>query len=197
MELPTINYELALEKDKIIGLLSKNFRNKDKYYKLACKLSRLDLFRFNYYLSKFSEDKEIHKKLCRLLIKDFYTCLRDREINVLCEKGMCSLDLAPCFDFERAFNEESFENNYCNPLFKDILKRKHKSITLDTLSAMLEYDDYLREQLDKMLEFDMVRALDNIRDKHKINIPPEVELYYLQFNECRKELLSRKLKKVG
>lgn len=198
MELPTISYDLVADKtnNKVVGLLSKNFRRKDKRYKPSYKLNIFDNIYFNGCLFSMISHSKLHKTLCRLIVKDFYTCLKDRDINVICEKKLFGLNLGVSYDYEISFDKEDFDAPYYSPLFKNIFDYNYPiPITIDTICAMLEYNKYLGEQLDKMLEFDMVRALDNIRDAYKIFIPSEIEEYYLEFNKERKEHLKDKISK--
>lgn len=199
MELPTIVYELALEDEKVVGLLSKNFRRCDKEYKMTYDLGTIDALRLNYALSIFSRNKELHEMLIRLIIKDYFVCMRDRNVNTLCEKSSFHVSVAPLFDYEKSFSRDYFCDVYYNPLFT---KNKRgmstvQGIDMDILSMLMKYDKYFQDQFDKMMEFDMVRCLDNLRDYYKINIPEEVGSYYVEFNNNRKEELIESLKKVG
>ena len=72
-----------------------------------------------------------------------------------------------------------------------------RKIDMRFIRRLFKNDPYFREQLEKMLDFDMLRALDNIRDDKKINLPEEVVQYYLYFNNLRKETMIKSLKKVG
>ena len=72
-----------------------------------------------------------------------------------------------------------------------------RKIDMRFIRKLFKNDTYFREQLEKMLDFDMLRALDNIRDDKKINLPEEVVQYYLNFNNLRKETMIKSLKKVG
>ena len=137
--------------------------------------------------------------LVRIIAKDYYICMRDRKINTLCEKSFGHIGVAPLYDYERSFNLDYFCDVYYNPLFS-----KYKGglfmmqeINLDLIKTLWEYDTYFYEQMNKMIAFDMARALDNIRERYKINIPNETKEYYLEFNNIRKEELSKALKKVG
>lgn len=199
MELPTITYELALENQKIVGLLSKNFRRKDKKYIRACDLGFLDIFRLNYALSINSKDRELHETLIRIVVKDYFVCMRDRLINTLCEKKFNHIGVAPSYDYELSFDEAIFCDIYTNPLFQKYKKGSSipRAIDLDIINSLMQNDDYFQEQFAKILEFDMVRCLDNLRDYYKINIPEEVAKYYVEFTNNRKEKLTKSLKKVG
>ncbi len=50
MSLPTVTYDLALDDDKIVGLLSKNFLRSDGNYKQASEINFLNILHYQIYL---------------------------------------------------------------------------------------------------------------------------------------------------
>lgn len=199
MSLPTVTYDLALDDDKIVGLLSKNFLRSDGNYKQASEINFLNMLKLNFTLSNLSFNKELHEILMRIIAKDYFVCMRDRGVNTLCEESFFDVSIAPLYDYEKSFSISSFLDYYYNPLFSSYSDgvRGMRKIDMRFIRRLFKNDPYFREQLEKMLDFDMLRALDNIRDDKKINLPEEVVQYYLYFNNLRKETMIKSLKKVG
>lgn len=199
MGLSTINYELALDDNKIVGLLSNNFCRKDKKYQRADSLNILYLCYLKYALSRYCHNKSLHEKLCKIIIKDYYSCMRDRKCNTLCETTFFNIDVAPLYDYERSFSLDFFSDEYYNPLFRliNLWGGYMQMINNDVIRDLLKKDEYFYSQMLKMMDFDMIRALDNIREKYKINIPDEIMTYYRTYDIDRKEELKQIIKKVG
>lgn len=215
MGVPTIEYSLVLDLDKIVGLLSKNFREKGKKYVLANELPLKKLSIFKNTLEQKKID-DLRMLLDKILIKDFYSCLTDRNRNTLClVPRLGSVSLAPSFDYEYSFiNERDALNQmpnqeaknefdiYYSPIFvekSDIFcsSRDFYPITYDTIKGMMEYDEYLVSQFEKIMEFDILKALNEIQDTHGIKINQNLVDYYCNFDKTRKDQLENKIRKIS
>lgn len=208
MELPTVEYELVLDFNKIVGLLSKNFRNRQKKYYASYEVKRRDLSLFSTAIESHKIN-ELRKILDRLIMKDFYSCLTDRGNNTLISMNFLKkVSLEESFDYELSFvdERESTELNlgsekpkydtYYNPLFvsKDPDSR-YEGITYDTLREMLEYDEYLNEVFECIMDFDIKKALLDLEDAHNFKIADEMKEYYFDFDKLRKDELRIALKR--
>lgn len=118
------------------------------------------------------------------------------------------VSLEESFDYELSFidERESVELNlnsekpkydtYYNPLFvsKDSNSR-YEEITYDTLRGMLEYDEYLNEVFERIMDFDIKKALLDLEDVHNFKIADEMKEYYFDFDKLRKDELRIALKR--
>ncbi len=209
MNLPTVEYILALDYDKVVGLLSKNFRRREKRYLKADEVNRKTLKPFSVALNKHEID-DFRKTLDRLIMKDFYSCLMDRGRNTLISVSkLKGVSLEESFDYELSFvdEREKLESNislfsnakydtYYSPLFRSKkLNAFYEEITYDTLREMLEYDDYLNGVFEYIMNFNMKKALLDVEDAHNLKIDREMKDYYINFDRARKQELRSALNK--
>lgn len=209
MSVPTVEYTLALDFGKIVGLLSKNFRKlKKRYYLATCVNSK--------YLKKFSNSlnepivDELRKSLDRLIMKDFYSCMTDRVRNTLVSMTrLKNVSLETSFDYEMSFIDEidslypRFEKNeahefdrYFNPLFyNDDEDKSYGEINYDTLKGMMEYDEYLIYLFERIMDFDIAKAIKCIEEENGMVVADDLKNYYINFDKIRKDELSRNLRK--
>lgn len=209
MGVSTIEYTLALDFGKIVGLLSKNFRKlKKRYYLATCVNSK--------YLKKFSKSlnepivDELRKSLDRLIMKDFYSCMTDRVRNTLVSMTrLKNVSLETSFDYEMSFIDERdslyprFEKDethefdrYFNPLFyTDDEDKSYGEINYDTLKGMMEYDEYLIYLFERIMDFDIVKAIKCIEEENGMVVAEDLKNYYINFDKIRKDELSRNLRK--
>lgn len=203
MDIPTVKYDLALKNDKVVGLLSKNFREMGVKYVSAKNLRKYEYFIMRWILvsSKLSDLREM---IDRMLVKDFYTCLSDRRSNILCIRDGFNIKLAPFYDYELSFYNINYEkkieeyNEYYNPLFVANPLDKYSdmlAISYDDIRKMMKRDDYLAHQFDKMMAFEITEALEDIKSKYKLNINPDIYNYYVNFSEIRKKELIKNIRK--
>ncbi len=208
MMVPTVEYTLALDFGKIVGLLSKNFRKlKKRYYLATC---------VNYrYLKKFSDSlnepvvDELRKSLDRLIMKDFYSCMTDRIRNTLVSMTRFkSVNLEPSFDYELSFVDEKDSiypkmgkcercefDTYFNPLFyTDDEDKSYGEITYDTLKEMMVYDEYLVYLFERIMDFDIAKAIKCIEEENGIIVADDLKDYYIDFDKTRKSELSKNLR---
>lgn len=209
MSVPTVEYTLALDFGKIVGLLSKNFRKiKKRYYLATCVNSK--------YLKKFSNSlnepivDELRKSLDRLIMKDFYSCMTDRVRNTLVSMTrLKNVSLETSFDYEMSFIDERdslyprFEKDethefdrYFNPLFyNDDEDKSYGEINYDTLKGMMEYDEYLIYLFERIMDFDIAKAIKCIEEENGMVAAEDLKNYYINFDKIRKDELSRNLRK--
>lgn len=209
MSVPTVEYTLALDFGKIVGLLSKNFRKiKKRYYLATCVNSK--------YLKKFSNSlnepivDELRKSLDRLIMKDFYSCMTDRVRNTLVSMTrLKNVSLETSFDYEMSFIDERdslyprFEKDethefdrYFNPLFyNDDEDKSYGEINYDTLKGMMEYDEYLIYLFERIMDFDITKAIKCIEEENGMVVADDLKNYYINFDKIRKDELSRNLRK--
>lgn len=209
MSVPTVEYTLALDFGKIVGLLSKNFRKlKKRYYLATCVNSK--------YLKKFSNSlnepivDELRKSLDRLIMKDFYSCMTDRVRNTLVSMTrLKNVSLETSFDYEMSFIDERdslyprFEKDethefdrYFNPLFyNDDEDKSYGEIDYDTLKGMMEYDEYLIYLFERIMDFDIAKAIKCIEEENGMVVAEDLKNYYINFDKIRKDELSRNLRK--
>lgn len=203
MELPTVQYDIALNRGEIAGLLSKNFRKTDVNYVNAKKLRRYEYLMMKWTL-KSNVITELRQVIDRMLIKDLYTCLSDRKSNVLCIRELFGIRLAPFYDYELSFCDINYErhldefNEYYNPLFVSnpfVKYSEMKPISYEDIRHMLKRDEYLEDQFDKIIDFNIEHALEVIRDKYNLTINDEILTYYKDFSDRRKKELIKNIKR--
>lgn len=191
MGLKTIEYRLLSDRDSIVGLLSKNFREPTKNYIEACHLSKDDL---NLIITTLTERKydntPFKNELARYLMRNFYAAETDSGPNVLCEKRQENISLAPLFDYEHSFRNIYLEN-YEDDLFIDEFGNKIE-IDFDFLSRLLNSPN-IQSSLKKVLLFNMRKALTSIEDKQGIKIPKFLISRLTDFDEKRKKFMISKL----
>lgn len=202
MDLPSIQYELALGKNGIEGVLSKNFREPEKTYVEA---SSLPLYYYIYidYLLHFIDgtNHELKKKLDALIVKDLFTCMIDRHANTLCTTDE-GLDLAPQFDYEYSLSLTDLNGNmrtrinYSNPLFIKFPYYHGSSRIIDPqyLKKMMRHDKQISLYCEKMADVDINAVLEKISAERKIVIPDKIVNHYETFYNDRKDSLMKILK---
>lgn len=190
MNLATVHQSLLLDDDKIIGLVSENFRKKGiKYVKADCLtdeehckinkvlLSRPTLINRNY-----------KRKMYDYLMRNFYTNQCDRMNNVLCYYHFNRIYLAELYDYEMSFISPE-DYRLIDPYFMGI------DITTNFLAKLLNWDANLQSSVDKIRNFDMQDALDYLENYYKIIIPDDLSDYYLDYDQKRKRLINDKINK--
>lgn len=209
MSVPTVEYTLALDFGKIVGLLSKNFRKLNKRYYLATCVNSKYLKKISNSLNEPKVD-ELRKSLDRLIMKDFYSCMTDRVRNTLVSMTrLKNVSLETSFDYEMSFIDERdslyprFEKDethefdrYFNPLFyTDDEDKSYGEINYDTLKGMMEYDEYLIYLFERIMDFDIAKAIKCIEEENGMVVADDLKNYYINFDKIRKDELSRNLRK--
>lgn len=209
MSVPTVEYTLALDFGKIVGLLSKNFRKLNKRYYLATCVNSKYLKKISNSLNEPKVD-ELRKSLDRLIMKDFYSCMTDRVRNTLVSMTrLKNVSLETSFDYEMSFIDERdslyprFEKDethefdrYFNPLFyNDDEDKSYGEINYDTLKGMMEYDEYLIYLFERIMDFDIAKAIKCIEEENGMVVADDLKNYYINFDKIRKDELSRNLRK--
>ncbi len=201
MDLPTIKYDLCLNEENIIGLLSKNFREQGKEYINACDLSIIQYVYIDYLLRFGDRKNELRRKLINMITKDIFTCMIDRFANTLCIGGD-HFDLAPLFDYEYSMSYRDINGNirddleYQSPLLAKFPYTYHslKAISDEEFKRMVKKDEQYREAAERMNALKMNDVLDTISDERGIFIPDDLREYYTDFYHDRQVALMKTLK---
>lgn len=188
MDLDTVKYSIALDSGKIIGLLSKNFRQSNTQYIYACILeNKIKTYLKNMVRGQIEcTDFELLKSLSNYLIRNYYTNQRDRQSNVLYMSQEEKLSLAPLFDYEASFESPSLDGTY-DPVFRHL--------TNEFLSDVLKHNEIFHQSLEQMLKLDMQKALRHISETYHILIPKEISDYFIDYDAQRKDFIVKSLKK--
>lgn len=189
-DLNTVHYEIAkrtFKNSKLIcyGLLSKNFRLKNKRYLEGSdlhlsKYSNFDLF---YHLEEYNENGVydlLISDLKKMLIRDFYTNQKDRmtDNNFFFQVDNGKIRLSPLHDYEYSFEEVS--SKYTN-LFASF--DLHDTKVIDFFQKDKEF--YFLIQ--KILLLDMKKILENIEQIYQLEISTYHKNHYIHYDEQVKE----------
>lgn len=202
MDIPTIHYEIALDYDKVVGVLSKNFRDKNKKYMLALEIQPKQLKVFRDALEK-KKITDLRRQLDKMLVRDFYSCLSDRIRNTLVSKSLFGqinlevdfdyelsfVDRRECIEFKNGFDEDHEFDTYYNPLFRSDNQDEFMGITYGLLKEMIKYDEFLASQFDHIMGFNIGKCLSDIEARYNIKIAEELKSYYSYFDDMRKKEL--------
>lgn len=188
MELPSIHHSLLLDKNRIIGVASKNFRKKNIEYVKANYLTNDEHNRINKILFSRSAifNKSKKREMYNYIMRNFYANQCDRMHNVLCYYKFNGIYLAPLYDYEMSFISSS-DDRIIDPYFMGI------DITASLLSRMLNFDSNIERSISKIMDFDMKKSLDCLEEQHKIIIPNDMCKYYIDFDSNRKSLINEKI----
>lgn len=188
MDLPTIHYVLLVSNGKIVGIASKNFREKDISYKNAIKLTNREHNRINRVLLSRPTifNCKYKKQMYNYLMRNFYANQGDRMHNVLCECKFERNTLAPLYDYEMSFMIPE-SDILIEPFFLGL------DINTYLLGELTKRDKSMQDSVDKILSFNMNDALDYIEDENKILIPEDLKTNYLNYDKKRKKLILDKI----
>lgn len=188
MDLPTIKQSLLLGDDKVLGLVSENFRTKGIKYIKANDLSFKEHDKVNkILLSRPILVNQRHKReMANYIMRNFYANQADRVYNVLCYYRKSGIYLAPLYDYEMSFFHPD-DTLLVDSYFLGI------DITPNLINHLVQIDFNMRDSVDKILEFDMVSALEYISNYYGINLPQQLSKYYLDYDEKRKALIKEKI----
>ena len=196
--LDTVDYKIAYNKLNInrnnpfyndyplfnYGLISENFREKDKEYLNSGDLRWLNFKNLSILDRLRCDTKENYDELIRNIIKltvlDFYMQQEDRcNRNILFSKDKENyIRLAKVFDFEDAFAKLTLE--YRSALLLLDLENKDSLETIRT-----NYD--FQEQFYNLMDINMKDVIERIHDKYKLQIVRDfIDLYYKHDNMMKK-----------
>ena len=196
--LDTVEYKIAYNKLNInrnnpfyndyplynYGLVSENFREKDKEYLNSGDLRWLNFKNLSIIDLLRCETEENYNELIRNIIKltvlDFYMQQEDRcNRNILFSKDKENyIRLAKVFDFEAAFAKLTLE--YRSALLLLDLENKDSLETIRT-----NYD--FQEQFYNLIDINIKDVIERIHDKYKLQIVRDfVDLYYTHDNMMKK-----------
>lgn len=188
MNLPSIRHLLLLDKNRIIGVVSKNFREKDVEYVKANCLDYDEHKRINKILLSRSTifNKSRKREMYNYIIRNFYANQCDRMHNVLCYYKFKGIYLAPLYDYEMSFISSS-DDRIIDPYFMGI------DITASFLSRLLNFDANMESSVSKIMDFDMKKSLGYLEEQYKIIIPDDMRKYYIDFDVDRKKIIDEKI----
>ena len=191
-KLDTIHYNVAKlcvngQKEEY-GLLSKNFCDKEHYYKTAwdynfmpkADLSILDDIRI--ICNSDSEYLLLLKDLKKFFIRDFYVSQLDRTgNNFMLKGGKDGIRLAPLYDYENSFES-------CTP---EIYRNQIAGINLknNETKYKLKNDEIFQELLQLIIELNMSSLLQMVEDTHNIVISSDLKEYYMKHDNQMKKLI--------
>ena len=200
IELETVNYNIGCMNlfggEKNYGLLSRSFRKKEfKYitpYDVGVSPHQISLYNLENirYLCKNDENyKKLVSQLLKMIALDIYMNQNDRTVNnFLFKKKNGNLELAPLYDYERAF---FVDKDICN----QPIGNYHAYILGLNLDNKEDIDKYpeLKELFDVFLSIDINYVLDCIKEKFNLQIPFELRDEYIKYNQKIKSLIKRKI----
>ncbi len=188
MDLATIHYNLLLDSDRIIGVVSRNFRDREVKYVKANELSDAEHKSIKRVLRSRPSIFNIKQKrpMYNYLARNFYANQVDRMDNVLCYYRSASVFLAQLYDYECSMRFPN-DRELVDPFFID------ESITPTLLARLSQFDKNMLRAIEKVMLFDMRQALDDIASAHNIVIPNDVKDDYLEYDEKRKALIEERI----
>lgn len=200
----TVHYELAY-RNKVYnphikasdgyyyGIISKNFREKDKEYLSSIDLNMpedkdnidsLKSRRLKKIFSTKTNYEIIINKLLKMIILDFYMEQTDRRSCNFCFSKDKSgfIDLCPLYDYESSFEDLDFV--YRNALLwfnvesKRTLKYVHNS-------------EIMQGQLYKLMDIDINSIIKYIKEYYELIMPEDIEKGYLDHDKKIKEKVMK------
>lgn len=192
--LETAHYQLARINFNMFnkyGITSANFCSPSNEYKRITDLnfSHSDEFDWLDNIKVLCKNNDEYKRLLldlkKLFIRDFMSRERDRNIsNFLFKINANGVRLAPLFDYEGSFFGDV--DYYFNPL--GMLDTNNMN-TCD----LLKHDQDFRVLLERLLNFNIEKSLENIEEENNFHIPIEFKEYYKQQIFKTKELVLKKI----
>lgn len=214
-DLDTIEYQIACQKLNInrnhpfyadfptygYGLISENFREKDKEYlnptdlgysffkdsnikNLNGKTILKDLSIIEFLRCDTEENyNELIRNIIKLSVLDFYMQQEDRcDRNILFSKNKENyIRLAKVFDFELSFAKLSLD--YSNSLL--LLNLENKK-TLDIIRTNLDF----QEQFYNLMNINMQDVIDRINDKYKLKMTRDFLSIYFDHDKRVKKIMK-------
>lgn len=199
----TVHYELAFCKSKnnlyhffsdkySYGIVSENFREKDKKYlssidlHIPCdskNLSNLESKRVKkIFIDKDNYDLVI-KKIIEMTILDFYMNQSDRRACNFCfsKDKNNFIDLCKLYDYENSF--KYCMNEYENAILRLDLKSQN------TLKY-IRNNNVMQEQLYKLMDINIEKIINYIIDYYNITIPNDLKGIYIDNDERMKVMVK-------
>lgn len=186
--LDTIQYRIAKrqieEQTPQLGLLSKNFCDKDLTYRQASEygiMHQYGLGILNDIRRLCSSEEEyisLSNDIKTFFIRDYATSQLDRtNMNFLFKETPEGIRLAPLYDYEQSY-EALDPQNYANFLGR-------MRITDPTIQEQLRTDSKFQELLNALMVMDINKLLSNVQTQHQIDIPEDYSFHY---NKRTKEI---------
>lgn len=192
MDLETVTYILARDRDGISGLLSENYRESDIEYVQSYQLTSKELAHIlrTINIPIFSRDKELEEALAKYIMRNFYTASGDRDGNVLCQRVNDKVYLAPLYDYECSFNMV-YRERYTDKLFV-LEDGNYFPIDIESIFRMVKKSKVMEYYYDRIMSFDMGGTLGMIEDDNGIIIPDKLKDELIDYDVRRKEYMYRK-----
>lgn len=222
LNLPTIHYNLAKQNYNgipIIGLVSKNFKEKNKIY--------LDGYILKQHSIKDYKNLKILKNICyntddynslvnqvvkKCALEIFSSQIDSVAANWIFEKDGNNTNLAPLFDYAMSFNTSyknkyyDFDNTFFSYTFSFPSNLINKNLeyrygnfmfmlqlpSKDFTSLVKKYDSF-NNSIYKLLYFDIEKSLKDIEDNYGIIIPDNLKKHYIKEVDCKKKLFRYSL----
>lgn len=187
MHLPTIEYSVVTSTDEIIGLMSKNFLDGTYEHLQSINASKkmMNDARMMIMAPNFKCDEVVREQITSLIIRNFYASLNDRMKNAHIGIKDGKMIISPLFDYESSFlDADTFLYN--DPLFGF-------SFNEESIKYIKENNKYFNEYLERIYDYSILVSLENIKNKHGINIPDSFITYYTDYERKRKA----NIKKLG
>lgn len=184
MSVPTISYKVALDEDRVTGLVSKSFKDENLDYFSVFELSRDELVELRRLLKSMkTSNGKLKKEFANYLLSNFYMALLDRFANTLvCKNSEGAFNIAPVFDYESGFINTSMD------LYQDPL------ITIrfdqESISNLLKNNQYAKYAVEKLLSMNIDDLFSYIETNKGIVIPDIFKTYYETFDKERKDYVK-------
>lgn len=176
MGLPTIKYDIAEENDKIVGVISKNFKNPSFNYRNATCLPKSLLIEIKSILvdKDFKCDETTRRQLTAYLLRNFFAAQKDRLVNTMyAYNNKNSFLVAPLYDYESAFLDPEMMT-YIDPIIS-------WTFGPESIAYLDQNNEYFREYVEMLYDFNVLASLNKIEETRKVNIPRELKEYYGTF----------------
>lgn len=184
MSIPTIKYNIAVDKDEIIGLFSENFLDGTFEHRKGKYASKQILKEIRNILTNpdYECDELLRRRYTSALVKSFYTAIGDRYKNSYYGIKDGKLVFTPTFDYESSFiNSQSYFTG--NPLFDCVFSK-------ESVEFFKKNNPYFLEYMEMIKNSNMLSSLGNIEEKHGIVVPNCYIEYYVDFEAKRKEFIK-------
>lgn len=195
--LPTVEYKLATatwqENENSYygyGLFSKYARNNNSKYTT---LDRIYNLKYDYddlsildSIDDIYPNQPINKEFRYFIIRDFFTQEYDRVTSeLLIENSNNRINLGPLMDYEMEWVE--FPK-------KGYTLRGYLTFDLDNYETKyrVKKDDYFKDALDKLMDIDILKLLEEIKEEHQIRLIDYDKEYFMNQEKQIKEYVKSK-----
>ena len=184
MSIPTIKYNIAVDKDEIIGLFSENFLDGTFEHRKGMYASKQILKEIRNILTNpdYECDELLRRRYTSSLVKSFYTAIGDRYKNSYYGIKDGKLVFTPTFDYESSFINP-FGETYIDPLI-------NYSFNPESSEFIKENNEYFEEYLEMIKNCNIINILSKVEENHGIRIPNDFVDHYVSFEKNKKEFMK-------